>query len=85
MDWLKQLEIAIVEKNTNQIDKLLGDMPKFDNNKDRESAMYLLKEAMTLLYQLKDDTVLSMRQLKKSISFLGSTATPKTNKLDIKL
>ena len=83
--WLKKLQIAIIEKNTDAIEKLLDTPPEFDNMKDVESAMYLLREAAELVYTLKDETALVIKQLKKNIDFLKSTQPSTVNKLDIKL
>jgi len=83
--WLNKLQIAIIEKNTDALDKLLGTMPSFENKKDMESAAYLLREALELLYTLKDATSSTMKQLKKNISFIQSTAPQQKNKFDIKL
>jgi len=83
--WLNKLQIAIIEKNTDALDKLLDTMPSFENKKDMESAAYLLREALELLYTLKDATSSTMKQLKKNISFIQSTAPQQKNKFDIKL
>ncbi len=82
--WINKLQIAIIEKNTDELDRLLDTMPTFDSVKKMESAMYLLKEASELLHTLKDETASTMGQLKKNIDFLRSTETKKPNKLDIK-
>lgn len=83
--WLKKLQIAVIEKNTDAIEALLDTAPEFDNIKDVESAMYLLREAAELVYTLKDETALTIKQLKKNIDFLKSTQPATKNKLDIKL
>ncbi|WP_373036537.1 hypothetical protein [Sulfurimonas sp.] len=83
--WLKKLQIAVIEKNTDAIESLLDTAPEFDNIKDVESAMYLLREAAELVYTLKDETALTIKQLKKNIDFLKSTQPATKNKLDIKL
>ena len=82
--WLKKLRIAIIEKDTDTLDKLLDETPDLKGKEEIESAMYLLKEAATLLYKLKDDTASTMKQLKKNMEFLESTQAPKTRKFDIK-
>lgn len=82
--WLNNLKIAIVEKNTDNIDKLLDSVPKFEDLKEAESAMYLLKEAAELLYILKDETAESMMKIKKNLEFINSTQHTTTNSLDIK-
>ena len=83
--WIKKLQIAIIEKNADAIGELMKITPKFENPKEIENAMYLLREAAELLYTLKDETALSMKQLKKHIDFLKSTQPATKNKLDIKL
>lgn len=84
--WLDKLKIAIIEKNTDNINKLLDETPEFSETKDIDSAMHLIKEALTLVYMLKDETSATMKQLKKHMNFLSATQAPKTiSKLDIKL
>ncbi len=82
--WLNKLKIAIVDKNTDTLNELLDDIPTFENKKDIEEAMYLLKEANKLLQTLKKETLSSMEHIKKNIEFLGSE-TQTTGRLDIKL
>lgn len=81
--WLTELQIAIVEKNTQSLEKLLEELPKFESVAEMESAMYLLKEASILLHTLKDETSLSMEKMKKSMQFLRSTHSPLSKGLDI--
>lgn len=83
--WIKKLQIAVIEKNTDAIAKLLETTPKFEDKKDIERVMYLLREAAEVVYTLKDETALNLKRLKKHIDFLNSTQPATTNKLDIKL
>ncbi len=82
--WLDKLKIAIIEKNTDNLDKLLDETPKFNDKKEMQEAAYLLREALELLYTLKDETALTMSKLKKNIDFLRSTQTSTATRLDIK-
>lgn len=82
--WLNKLKIAVIEKNTRNINELLDDIPKLENNQDIEEALYLLREAAELIYTLKDETSLSMAKMKKNISFLRSMENAPKNKLDLK-
>ena len=82
--WLNSLKIAIVEKNTDKIDKLLDELPQLEDNADIEQAIYLLREASELVHTKKDETSASMQQMKKNINFLKSTQVQIKNKLDIK-
>ncbi len=81
--WLTKLQIAIIEKNTQSIDKLLDETPEFSDKKQMEQAMYLLREAAELMYELKNETNLTMTQIKKNINFLRSTEMPTSVSLDI--
>jgi len=81
--WLTKLQIAIIEKNTQSIDKLLDETPEFSDKKHIEQAMYLLREAAELMYELKNETNLTMTQIKKNINFLRSTEMPTSVSLDI--
>ncbi len=82
--WLNKLQIAIIEKDTEKLDKLLDNLPEFDNLDDMKKASYLLKEALGLLYKLKDETSESMKQIKKNLDFINSTLDKPKNKLDVK-
>ena len=82
--WIKRLQIAIIEKNAEAIDTLMGETPEFENTRDIETAMYLLREALELIYTLKDETAVTIKQLKKNINFLASTQTQTHNKLDVR-
>jgi hypothetical protein len=83
MIWLTKLKIAIVEKDTSAVDTLLDEIPNFEDLKDVKEAMYLLKEALELLYSLRDETAVSMAQIKKNIEFLQSTRPTNKNTLDV--
>ncbi|MCW8838386.1 MAG: hypothetical protein OQJ77_05790 [Thiovulaceae bacterium] len=82
--WLNQLQVAIIEKDTKKLDELLDTLPEFQNKEEMQKASYLLREALELLYKLKDETSASMIQIKKNIKFLNSTQSKPLNKLDIK-
>ena len=83
--WLTNFKIAIVEKNTDKISKLIKDLPQFRDKKDIEEAVYLIREASELLHTLKNETAASMKQIKKNLDFLNSTENIAHPKLDIKL
>lgn len=83
--WLTKIKIAIVEKNPESLSNLIDNIPDFTDIKDIEEAVYLCREAMELLHTLQDETALNMAKIKKNVSFLQSTETPKAPRLDIKL
>ncbi len=82
--WLNDLQIAIIEKDTTKLDKLTKELPRFENKDEMTKASYLLKEAATLLYELKDETSHTMNQIKKNMDFIKSTQKKPENKLDVK-
>ena len=82
--WLTDIKIAIIEKDSDRLDKLLEEMPNFETNEDIQEAMYLLREAAGLIYELQDKTSLSMKKMKKHMDFVNSTQAPAYSKLDIK-
>lgn len=82
--WINDLQIAIIEKDVDKLDELLDTLPEFKNKEEMEKASYLLKEALTILYKLRDETSESMKQIKKNIDFLNSTHGDVKNKLDVK-
>jgi len=81
--WLKELKIAIIEKNTGKISSLLEDIPKGLSQDELLQAQYLLKGANELIHELQKNTQSSMLQMKKNIDFLKSTQAPHTPKLNI--
>ncbi|MDD3475260.1 MAG: hypothetical protein PHI38_00175 [Sulfurimonas sp.] len=86
--WLDKLKIAIVQKDTDSISKLLDDISQIKDAKKLEElqeASYLLQEASLLLNSLKDETLNFINQTKKSIDFLGSTDMRNSKGLDIRL
>ena len=82
--WLTSLKIAIVEKNTDSLGKLLDELPELTDQEEIEQAVYLLREASKLLHTLKDETSASMKQIKKNLQFLRSTDIPTSIKFDTK-
>lgn len=82
--WLTKLKIAIVEQDTDLINKLLDEVPNFSEVEDAQKAMHLLREASILLHTLKDETSQNMKQIKRNTSFIKSTQPQLNSKLNIK-
>ena len=82
--WLTNLKIAIIEKDTDKLNKLLDETPQLKDETEIQEAMYMLREAFGLVHTLRDDTEKSMVQIKKNIDFLNATEHNISNKLDIK-
>ena len=83
--WLNQLKIAIIEKNIEQIEELMQNVPQLSRAKDIDAAICLIDEAKNLVTQLRDETQASMIQMKKNIDFLKVTQENKTSSFDITL
>jgi len=81
--WLKELKIAVIQKNVEQVEKLLENISSLDNPQEIEETLYLLEEAKSIVQGLKDETAESMAQMKKNIDFLNSATADKTAKFDI--
>ena len=81
--WLKQLKIAVVQKDVALLSSLLEDVPALEDAKDIETAVYLLKEATDIMQTLQKETKASMIQMKKNMDFLNATTADKTAKFDI--
>ncbi|MDD2905982.1 MAG: hypothetical protein PHH41_01000 [Sulfurimonas sp.] len=82
--WLKGLQIAIVEKDTQKIQEALDAPFDFSTPEEMRRAQYLLAEASELLHELKDATSATMKQLRKNMDFLKVTEQKSPNKLDIR-
>jgi len=81
--WIQEFKIALIEENTQKLAELTETDLKFESVEETKEAMYLIKQAETLFYRLKDETAFSMKQLKKNINFLRATEAPSANTLDI--
>jgi len=81
--WLKELKVAIIQKDVGLLSSLLEDLPVLEDAKEIETAIYLLKEAADIMQTLQEETKDSMTQLKKNIDFLDATSKQKSNTLDI--
>jgi len=83
--WLKQFKIALVEKNIQEIEELMLDVPKLKNKEEIDSAICLIEEAKSLVVELRDETQASMIQMKKNIDFLKVTQEKAVPSLDVTL
>ena len=81
--WLKELKIAIIEKDTDRLNALMDSLPELSDADDINTALFLLKEATAIVTELRDETQSVMIQMKKNIDFLQSTSSPRTSKFDV--
>lgn len=81
--WIQEFKIALMEEDTQKLAQLVDADLQFETTEEMQEAMYLIKEAQKLFSELKNETVRSMKQLKKNIDFLRATETPVVSVLDI--
>ncbi len=81
--WLKKLKIALIEKDTTALDKLLDNLPELTELNEIQEAVYLLDEATQMMKEINLKTSNSMKQLKNNLDYLKSTAHTSSQKLDL--
>ena len=81
--WLKAFKIAIAESNVEKITELIADVPAFDKVIDMTEALYLIREADTLIQGLQDENRQIKSKLAKHIEFIKSTQDKSQSNLDI--
>ena len=81
--WIREFEIALIEKDSDKLSELLDKELAFENAEDITKAMYLVKQANELFRDLKRETQLSMNALQHNIDVLNAVDVPPANKLDI--
>lgn len=84
MEWLRELRIAVIEKNIEKVDALTFELPHFETLQDKKDALFLLKEALDILQNAKEDTKKVLSQLRKNIDFLNSTRYSKSSSIDVR-
>ena len=81
--WLNEFKVALITKDTKKIGELVLDVPEFETQEEREEAYYLYKQSLELLTNLKNETLASMKKMKDAITFIESSYTKSSTKLDI--
>lgn len=81
--WSNEFKVALITKNTKELDKLILEMPQFETLDEMQEAFYLLNHAKELLESLKDETAQSMKKIKDTIRYLELTQPNNIQKLDI--
>ena len=82
--WLNQLKIAVSQKDMDLLGSLLADIPNLTDKEELDSAIVLLAQAKEIIQELQNETVASMKQIKKNLEFLKSTETTQPHRLDVK-
>ncbi|MEA1920788.1 MAG: hypothetical protein U9N52_13180 [Campylobacterota bacterium] len=80
--WIKAFKIAIAERNIEEIDALIRSTPEFESIENMKEALYLIKEATTLIKASQNDILKTKNKLKKNIEFMQSAQSHSTSKFD---
>jgi len=78
--WLNNFKKAIILKEFETLDHLLGEMPPFESLSQMEEAAYLLHHAKTLLETEQSTTLSTLQQLKNTIDFIKATENTREKK-----
>lgn len=81
--WHTKLQIAIIEKNAQEIDLLVSTMPTFERQEEMESAALLIKESLKVMQELKNEVGDTLQKLRQHKDFLASAQKQTPNTLDI--
>lgn len=81
---LEELELAIVLSDIETIDKIMDSPLEFKNLDDMKRALYLMSEALKIVYNLKDETKAKVSIIKKNINFLNVTKEVGTSSIDFR-
>lgn len=70
MQWLKEIKIAIVEKQFKTLGKLCNEVAEFSDVDQMREADHLIKEALLLLKQEQQNLQSTMKKIKTNAKFL---------------
>ena len=81
--WLKRLKIAVVQKDTKELEHLLDNIPKLTEKKEIDEGLCLLDAAKNIVEELQEEDATTMLQMRRNLDFLRSTQTNKSVKFDV--
>lgn len=81
--WLSEFKAALITQDTKKMGELVLEVPQFETEQEREEAFFLYQQSLELLTNLKSETLNSMKKIKDAISFMESSHTKSSTKLDI--
>jgi len=82
--WLRELRIAVIEKDIEKLDILTVELPLLETFQDKKDALFLLGEALVILQNGREDTKKALTQLRKNINFLNVTKEVGTSSIDFR-
>lgn len=72
MSWINDLKIAIIEEDIEKITSIADSLPKFQDINDAKEALNLIREAIKIVKNKKEETLDIMNKIKKTKAFLTS-------------
>lgn len=72
MSWINDLKIAIIEEDIEKITSIADSLPKFQDINDAKEALNLIREAIKIVENKKEETLDIMNKIKKTKAFLTS-------------
>lgn len=84
MEWLRELKIALIQKDIEQLDTLTIELPPLTTLQEKKDALFLLEEALCILQDAREDTKKSLSLLRKNIDFLNATRKPLKSSIDFR-
>lgn len=82
--WLKELKIALIEKDLDKFSELVSEIPELETQREIEEALALLQQATQVAQDRRDAAADTMAQIRKNLTFLRSTQGNRPHKFDIK-
>jgi hypothetical protein len=82
--WLKRFKIALIERDSALISKLLDEMPKFDTISQMREAQLLMAQAHEFITLLKEETVESMAKIQQNKDYLRASVVSKSTTFNIR-
>lgn len=83
--WLANVKKALILKEFDILDQLIGEMPTMNSLAQIEEATYLLHHAKSLLELEQSATLGSLQQLRNTIDFLKATENTPASTINLKL
>ncbi len=81
--WLDSFKIALILNDTDKLQILVEDIPIFATLQQMQEAKQLIINAKKQIMQLKNKTLIDMKNIKQTMTFMKSTMSQDEHKLDI--
>lgn len=74
MSWTNEFTLAVIKHDVPEMDRLMSAMPQFSDIKEALLAQGLIKEAIAIVKEEREQTYENMQKLKKARAFVTSAA-----------